>query len=109
MPEGTAKIVDGERVEMVIDGSCLTGTLEQLENGVGAKPMPRQALVKVRADALALMDKVLAAYATGVALGEVGLNGSAIASDVAPIAGRPPTGLLYGRVQSGKTVAMIPF
>lgn len=109
MPEGTAKIVDGERVEMVIDGSCLKGTLEQLENGVGAKPMPRQALVKVRADALALMDKVLAAYATGVASGEVGLNGSAIASDVAPIAGRPPTGLLYGRVQSGKTVAMITF
>jgi len=42
-----------------------------------------------------------------VAAGEVGMGGSASASAAAPTAGRCPTGLLYGRVQSGKTAAMI--
>lgn len=109
MSEGTATIVDKTRVEMVIDGPCLTGTLEQLESGVAAKPMPQAALAKVRQDALGLLNKVLAAYASEVAAGEVGLGGSAITGDAAPPAGRTPTGLLYGRVQSGKTVAMIAF
>jgi hypothetical protein len=109
MTDGTARIVDGSLVDMVTDGPCLTGTLDQLELGVGAKPMPRSALVKVRADALDLMSKVLKVYATDVALGEVGREGSAIASNAPPLAGRNPTGLLYGRIQSGKTVAMISF
>jgi Z1 domain len=109
MVDGTARVVDTSLVEMVTDGPCLTGTLDQLEAGVGAKPMPRQALVKVRADALELTAKVLNAYVTGVASSEVGRNGSARASLVAPLAGRNPTGLLYGRIQSGKTVAMISF
>jgi hypothetical protein len=109
MSDGTARVVDGSLVDMVTDGPCLTGTLDQLEIGVGAKPMPRQALVKVRADALDLMSKVLNAYTRDVALGEVGKNGTSLASNDAPIAGRNPTGLLYGRIQSGKTVAMISF
>jgi hypothetical protein len=109
MTDGTARIVDGSLVDMVTDGPCLTGTLDQLELGVGAKPMPRSALVKVRADALDLTSKVLKVYATDVALGEVGREGSAIASNAPPLAGRNPTGLLYGRIQSGKTVAMISF
>jgi hypothetical protein len=109
MSEGTAKIVDKGTVEMVVDGPCLAGTLDQLEQGVGAKPMRREALTRVRADALALLEKVLDAYASGVAPGEVGMSGSAKASDAAPLAERSPTGLLYGRVQSGKTVAMITF
>ena len=107
MSDGTAKIVDAPRVEMVTDGPCLRGTLEQLEAGNGAKPMPREALTKVRSDALDLMSKVLNAYVTGVADGEVGMHGSAQASGAVPRSGRTPTGLLYGRVQSGKTVAMI--
>ena len=69
MSDGTARVVDGSLIDMVTDGPCLTGTLEQLEHGVGAKPMPRQALVKVRADALELMSKVLSVYATDVARG----------------------------------------
>jgi hypothetical protein len=109
MSDGTARVVDGSLIDMVTDGPCLTGTLDQLEVGVGAKPMPRKALVKVRADALDLMSKVLNAYATDVALGEVGRNGTSLASNDAPLAGRNPTGLLYGRIQSGKTVAMISF
>jgi hypothetical protein len=109
MSEGTARIVGKAAVEMVTDGPCLAGTLEQLESGVGAKPMPREALAKVRTDALGLLAKVLEAYVIGIAPGEVGAGGSAIASAAAPIGGRPATGLLYGRVQSGKTVAMISF
>jgi Z1 domain len=109
MSEGTARVVDTSLSEMVTDGPCLSGTLDQLEAGVGAKPMPRQALIRVRADALNLMSKVLTSYVTGVAAGEVGRNGSARAGEAAPIAGRNPTGLLYGRIQSGKTVAMISF
>src|SRR5215208_604652 len=109
MSEGTARIVNRALVEMVTDGPCLTGTLEQLESGAAAKPMPGAALAKVRADALGLLGKVLEAYTTRVAPGEVGIGGTAVASDAAPTDGRPPTGLLYGRVQSGKTVAMITF
>src|SRR5262249_44063394 len=106
---GTAKIVSEISVEMVTDGACLAGTLDQLQSGVAAKPMPSAALVKVRGDALGLLSKVLGAYASGVAPGEVGANGNATASDAPPTSGRCPTGLLYGRVQSGKTVAMITF
>ena len=109
MSEGTARIVNKALVEMVTDGPCLAGTLEQLEGGVAAKPMPGAALAKVREDALGLLGKVLEAYTTRVAPGEVGVGGTAVASDAAPTDGRPPTGLLYGRVQSGKTVAMITF
>src|SRR5262249_21244073 len=97
-------------IEMVTDGACLTGTLENLrEGGRGAKPMSDAALVKVRADALAFLDEALRAYAANVAVGEVGANGSARATDAHPRGGRCPTGLLYGRIQSGKTVAMISF
>jgi hypothetical protein len=106
--DGTAKIVNGTSIEMVTDGPCLTGTLEQLKLGVAAKPMPEDALAKVRTDALGLLGKVLESYESQVAAGEVGAGGSAAAGDAA-LSGRAPTGLLYGRVQSGKTVAMITF
>jgi hypothetical protein len=109
MTDGTARIVNGSVVEMVTDGACLAGTLEQLEAGVGAKPMPAKALAKVRTDALELLAKVLEAYVTGVAATEVGMGGSAEASEKPATGGRSPTGLLYGRVQSGKTVSMITF
>jgi hypothetical protein len=108
MSDGSARLMGGSPVEMVTDGPCLAGTLEALEQGVSAKPMSRQALVKVRADALALGSKVLDAYDTSVASREVGLGGSARAS-VDAARKRNPTGLLYGRIQSGKTVAMISF
>jgi hypothetical protein len=109
MSEGTAVVVKKAAVEMVTDGPCLTGTLEQLKEGVGAKPMRDEALAKVKTSALGLLGKVLQGYASGVGEGEVGIGGSAKASETAPVSGRSPTGLLYGRVQSGKTVAMITF
>jgi hypothetical protein len=108
MSEGTATLVGGGHVQIVTDGPCLRGTLEQLEEGVAAKPMPREALAKVENDALVLLGKVIGAYSS-VASGEVGAGGTGKATDAQPVGGKAPTGLLYGRVQSGKTVAMITF
>src|SRR5262245_19027208 len=99
MSEGGARIVGKGSVDMVTEGPCLLGTLDQLEAGVGARPMKREALGKVRADALALLAKVLEAYESGIAQGEVGLRGAAVVLNPATIGSRPPTGLLYGRVQ----------
>jgi hypothetical protein len=109
MSAGKATIVAKGGVEMRTDGPCLAGTLEQLKAGVAAKPMPESALVKVRSDALEFLGKVLHVYSTQVAGGEVGAEGNGRASNAVPMSGRAPTGLLYGRVQSGKTVAMITF
>jgi hypothetical protein len=109
MEKGTATVVGPPTTQMVTDGPCLSGTIEQLAVGVGARPMPRDALTKVRADALDLTGKVLAAYVSDVAQGEVGAGGSATASEAEPLSRRTPTVLLYGRIQSGKTVAMISF
>lgn len=95
---------------MVTDGSCITNTLQALEDGAGSgRPMSRAALEKTRTQATALLEQVLTAYATEVAEGEVGATGSGQALDASPKAGRCPTGLLYGRIQSGKTVGMITF
>jgi len=109
MGEGTADVKGSLAVEMMTDGPCLAGTIEQLAAGVGARPMPVEALARVKTDALGLLSKVLQEYERGVAPGEIGVSGSARASQVMPPGGRTPTGLLYGRVQSGKTVAMITF
>ncbi len=67
--------------------------------------MSAASLEKIKADALALLGKVVVVYSDSIAPGEVGSDGSAEAS--AGEATRPCTGLLYGRIQSGKTVAMI--
>ena len=95
-------------VALVTAGSCVTETLQALEDGVGtAKPMPRPALEKARAQASSLLERVLAAYEVDVATGEVGATGAGRASAATPLAGQCPTGLLYGRIQSGKTLGMI--
>jgi hypothetical protein len=67
--------------------------------------MSPASLEKIKADALALLAKIVAVYTDEIAAGEVGADGNARASTVAPM--KPCTGLLYGRIQSGKTVAMI--
>src|SRR5205809_2551809 len=69
--------------------------------------MPRGALESIRSQANHIVGDIVAAYSTRVALGEVGAGGSFRASAAPPMAGECPTGLLYGRVQSGKTAAMI--
>ena len=85
------------------DGPCFAGTLRSL--GSGANPMSAASLDKLKANALALLAKLVAVYAADIAGGEVGADGSARASASTPT--KPCTGLLYGRIQSGKTVAMI--
>lgn len=95
-------------VAITTHGSCITETLQALEDGVGAaKPMPRPALEKARKQASTLLERILAAYEADVATSEVGATGTARASNAVPLAGQCPTGLLYGRIQSGKTLAMI--
>ncbi len=109
----TATVVETQgrpSVAMVTDGSCITSTLVALEEGAGSgRPMPRPALEKTRTQAAALLEQVLTVYDVEVAPGEVGANGSARASTTPPTADRCPTGLLYGRIQSGKTLGMITF
>lgn len=95
-------------VPMVVDGGCITETLQALEDGVGAgKPMSRPALNRARDQASSLLAGILAVYEADVATGEVGAEGSARAAATPPSAGQCPTGLLYGRIQSGKTLGMI--
>ena len=62
--------------------------------------MSAASLEKIRADALALLGKVVGAYARDIGCGEVGADGSARATDSTP--GKACTGLLYGRIQSGE-------
>lgn len=95
---------------LVIDGSCIRNTIQALEVGSGtAKPLSRDALEKTRGQATSLLAQVIRAYEDGVAPGEVGAGGSGRASGDPPKVATCPTGLLYGRIQSGKTVGMIQF
>lgn len=100
MPEsyvGTANLAGANVPTLCVDGPCLTGTLANLK-------IPG-AVEKIRADALDLLSRIVAAYEREIATGEVGANGTAKAGPSIP--SKPCTGLLYGRIQSGKTVAMI--
>lgn len=67
--------------------------------------MSAAALEKIRHDALDLLGLIVGVYNGEIASGEVGADGSAKAGTTIPA--KPCTGLLYGRIQSGKTVAMI--
>ena len=95
---GSATIGEAPAPSLRTDGPCLAGTLRGL-------PMPPAAIDKIRHDALDLLSRVVSVYAKEIAEGEVGAGGSGKASDTMP--SKPCTGLLYGRIQSGKTVAMI--
>lgn len=86
----------------VLDGQCITKTVAKIRD------MPPAALASVRKQSEELIGDVLEVYARDIATGEVGHGGSAKAGDE-PVEGLGPTGLLYGRIQSGKTVAMITF
>jgi hypothetical protein len=104
---GTAKVIATQSTVVPrIDGDVLTDTRAAQVEGANGSPMPIEALDAVREQVQRLMTKLLRAYEDEVAVGEVGPSGSAIAS-TAPPKQRCPTGLLYGLVQSGKTLAMI--
>lgn len=109
--EGTARIHDGiatdETPVVVMDGPVVTATMDRLESGYSGRPLPRHEVEEIRAQAGRLMSDVLKVYDEAVAHREVGLNGSARAAADTVRGGDCPTGLLYGRVQSGKTNGMI--
>ena len=88
-----------------IDGPVTRGTRINLIQGVRGKPMREHAVDTVLRQAHRFAERVADAYAVAIAPGEVGENGSGQAGEDLP-AGRP-SALLYGRVQSGKTVAML--
>jgi hypothetical protein len=108
---GSAVVVGRADSDVMVprtDGPVLRDTLEAMQFGVGgAKPTPPPLLERVVKQATRVVSRILGAYSAEVARGEVGPGGSAFASAAPPEAGRCPTGLLYGRVQSGKTLAMI--
>jgi len=109
--EGTATVQDPpgsrEAPVVVLDGPVVTATMERMESGYSGRPLPREEVEEIRNQAGRLIADVLKAYDATVARHEVGLNGSARAA-VDQVRGDDcPTGLLYGRVQSGKTNAMI--
>lgn len=89
------------------DGAVLVGTRRNLIAGIRGTRLPERAADDVIDQAAAFMQKVVDAYEDEVAPGEVGEAGSGSASDTAPLDECCPTSLLYGRVQSGKTAAMV--
>ena len=103
MMEGDSR----DRVRIKTDGPCVEQTLDGLERGDRGKPMPRGALEAIRTQAANVLGSIVEAYSSYVAVGEVGAEGIHRASSAPPRRDRCPTGLLYGRVQSGKTAAMI--
>src|SRR5262245_13782317 len=109
--EGTATIGtgtgSGETPIVVLDGPVVSATTQRMESGYSGRPLPREEVEEIRAQAGRLISDVLKAYHESVARGEVGLDGSARAADDGVQGSDCPTGLLYGRVQSGKTNAMI--
>lgn len=96
---------DGGNARLSIEGLCVTETIAVLHDG--GRGMPLEALEQIRTQVIDVVDAVVSAYDAEIASGEVGQAGTAIASPADPRGGKCPTGLLYGRVQSGKTAAMI--
>jgi len=95
-------------VEPRTDGPVLANTREALLSGAnGQKAISEQALAKVVGEATRVTGRVIAAYTTHVARGELGATGTGTASNAPPLSEGCATGLLYGKVQSGKTLAMI--
>ena len=89
------------------DGAITRGTRENLIRGLRAKPMSPAAVDAALHQAVEFSEQLVATYSNAIAQGEVGPGGSGTASDAPIIGSRPPSVLLYGRVQSGKTAAMI--
>jgi|GEM_PF-1015308 len=104
----TASAECTDRIQPRTDGPVLEETREALETGIGGEdPLPPPVLDGVVEQAERIISRVLGSYERLVAPGEVGPEGSGDASDTAPISDQGATGLLYGKVQSGKTLAMI--
>jgi hypothetical protein len=89
------------------DGQVTRGTRQNLINGLRAKPLAEAAVDAILRQAFEFTEQLVNTYDAQIARGEVGDRGSARASEAPILGNRPPTCLMYGRVQSGKTAAMI--
>lgn len=90
-----------------LDGPVTAGTVANLVEGVRSSAMPQAAVDAVLGQVAKFAEQLVDTYATEVAAGEVGIGGTHRASEDRILANRPPRALLFGRVQSGKTVSMI--
>jgi hypothetical protein len=86
---------------------CFDDTLARLRQSRHGASLRLPAVRQISETARNLCGDIVEAYSTQVIAGEVGRGGTGQASVDAPLNGTCPTGLLYGRVQSGKTNAMI--
>ena len=88
---------------LIVDGDCFRSVVDRIAAEHGD-----QAAGSVRKQAIELIEKSTAAYETAFGHGDVGASGSGLVSNVfrpselLPI-GRDTNGLVYGKVQSGKT------
>ena len=89
------------------NGRVTAGTRQNLIDGLRSKPMTAAAVDAALAESTNFAEKLVEKYSTVIAPEEVGPGGSARAAETPILANRPPTVLMYGRVQSGKTAAMI--
>jgi hypothetical protein len=89
------------------DGAVTTGTKANLIEGVRSSAMASVAVDAVLEQAAEFTQLLVDTYSRQVASGEVGEGGTGRATEDAILANRPPRALLYGRIQSGKTVSMI--
>ena len=89
------------------NGAVTRGTRQNLIDGLRGSPMRSDAVDAVMQQAVAFTERLVEIYSNDVAQGEVGQGGSGVASEEPILGARPPRALLYGRIQSGKTVGMI--
>ncbi len=89
-----------------IHGAVLRETLSAMSFGATGSKVSAEVLESVKGQVTDVLGAMLGAYDRMVASGEVGVGASSSAAKAPPKL-ECPTGLLYGRVQSGKTNAMI--
>jgi hypothetical protein len=90
-----------------LDGPMTAGTRANLITGLRSAAMSEVAVDSILAQAARFTEAIADSYEAEIAAGEVGIGGTETASEEPILADRPPTSLLYGRVQSGKTAAMV--
>ena len=90
-----------------LNGQITEGTKGNLVEGVRSSAMSPEAVAAVFAQTSEIATTLVKIYETDIAAGEVGEQGSGRATEAPILAATAPRALIYGRVQSGKTVSMI--
>lgn len=90
-----------------LDGLVTKGTKANLIEGVRSSAMLETAVDAVFGQVSRIAHDLIQIYQAEIAEGEVGQEGTGRVTGISIISAKAPTALIYGRVQSGKTVAMI--